>query len=295
VSVHEVLPTLDALVRPAPGDGDVVASTNLRLDAASMPDEVWVAPFLPAQTYSGYDDSEAEYPTIIPDMSVGRWVGKAALRPFFADEATPAARVAEVVRMPDKLNRLLGEYLLKGAFGADGIGNGDTSEMRKIIADMGGELHRITRSQSGERTTTVIPLASGAPGAGKKSGSHIDGRWRGVYDKALGQWRLTAPRRLIGNGGPGMRMTFFCPIDALTIAALAGVSEDTPHAFLAFKEYHRKYPGSMYCVGIPVRPGYALVVPTELCLHDGSTFFASEPSVSIQAHGEWGRGVTPIV
>ncbi len=293
MSVHEVLPTLDSLVSPAPAD--VVASTNLRIDAVSMPDMVWMAPFLPAQTYSGYDDSNAESPTIIPDISAGRWVGRAALRPFFADEATPAARVAEVVRMPDQLTRALGECLLQGTFGDDGIGNGDTSEMRKIISDMGGEFNRITLSQPGEKTTTVIPLASGAPGAGKKSGAHIDGRWRGAHDKALGEWRLTSPRRLIGNGGPGMRMTFFCPIDVLTIASVAGVSEDIPHAYLAFREYHRKYPGSMYCVGIPVRPGYALVAPTELCLHDGSTFFASEPSVSIQAHGEWGRGATPIV
>jgi hypothetical protein len=255
--------------------------TNLRLDGASMPDKVWVTRFLPAHRHEGYQN----YP-ILPDITAGRWLGKAALEPLFADTATPPSAVIEVMQMPEELCEAIDAYP-RDAFGADRIGD-DEIHMERIEAAalrIGDRFIRIALAQPGELTTTTVPLSQDHPERGKKGGPHID--WQGKLPITQ---RMRSPRRLIGNAGPGTRMTFFCPTDVVTLAHMTRNPEYYDDPYFMFHDWHRDHPDDLLCVGILVEPRQALIINTDACLHDGSTLFATEESLCVQIIGNWGRG-----
>jgi hypothetical protein len=67
-----------------------------RIDPAAIDEAgVWAAPFLLPGKYNGYYD-----PAIVADVAAGRWLGKAALEPLFADSITPDSAVIERVPVP---------------------------------------------------------------------------------------------------------------------------------------------------------------------------------------------------
>lgn len=255
-------------------------SSIARIDPGAISDRgLWVAPLLQPGTFEGY-----QVPAILPDVSAGRWLGRAALEPLMADETTtPSAVVELVTHIPGVVQEALDAYP-RSYIGEDTRGR-PTAELVLAASHIGGELLAVTLAQPGEVTTTVAPLKSDLPVRGLKAGLHMDNR-----NHLPLATRVESKRRFIPNGGPGDRMAAICFPDLVTVGHILGFPEDREPTYAMYWEFLRLFPDAAVCIGIPVRPGQGSVANTDLCIHDGMTIDADEPSITCQILGNWGRG-----
>ena len=266
-------------------------SSFARIDPDAITDAgVWVAPLLPPAPVEGYQ-TEA----ILPDKSAGKWLGKAAVEPLFADASTPAAAVVELVhRIPGELSSAMQAYP-RSSIGPDGRGvrssaEAETAALEAAAEKIGGTLLGIALAQPDNLTTTTVPCGSNFPGRGLKVGFHLDNR-----DKKPIAERVDSRRRFIASRGPGFRMAAVLLPDIVTVARVLGYPDELVPDYDIYREFLRKYPNGAICVGIPVRPGQGSLMNTDLYVHDGMTMDATQESMTFQMLGEWDRGELALV
>lgn len=106
--------------------------------------------------------------------------------------------------------------------------------------------------------------------------------------------RLTSPRRIGRNSGPGGRWLLLGSIDAIELTQLLGYPPEhipTVHDIRRYVANLNKFGGLvMRCLWVPIPRFTAYIAPTEMIVHDGSTFTMPEPSTIRFWMTEIGRG-----
>ena len=164
---------------------------------------------------------------------------------------------------------------------------GKLEAMRQVFeAGMPGTSIKYANTRSAE-PGFLVGTIDPAPGERlwKFVGLHLDNR-----DSLACANRANSHRRIVVNVGPGGRWGLFCMTDAIEVAERLGHGpEHVPRGSL-FGEFVDTYPGEVQCIWIPVPAGSGYVANTDLLLHDGSTFDATESSAAVALLGHWERG-----
>jgi hypothetical protein len=142
----------------------------------------------------------------------------------------------------------------------------------------------VTSSPANALTTTIDPST------GQLEGLHPDN-----HDGLPVSRRLTeSRRRLVINLGPGARWLLVATPDVLDITrALHPGDEQRVPRTNDVREYAVRNPDALIVHRLGLEPGEGYVGPSELMVHDGSTYGTDEPSDIAHYLGRWRRGFFP--
>jgi hypothetical protein len=132
-------------------------------------------------------------------------------------------------------------------------------------------------------------LTTTKEGEGNYYGLHLD-NWGGLVRTV----RHYSQRRIGFNLGPGRRHLVVASPDALEIADQLGIPDDQPVRTATALRPYASDPynrAKMRCLWFPLEPGDGYIAPTEIMVHDGSTWGAKRHSRIAFWLGHWPVGL----
>jgi hypothetical protein len=205
---------------------------------------------------------------------------EAVVGQLIATPDTPASATLELVRMPpqtgypnakhakqaETLERLLAGRGTDAEAAAENYMRG--TYFMSVVATAADARHTGRVEKSARNFTPGIDEY-----AGRQPGLHVDN----IFHRPLRE-RLSSPRRLTANRGPGPRWLVLVMPDIITIANILELGPDEVPASRHLSAYALEHADDLRCLWVRQRPGEAYIAPTELCGHDGSTLGETQGS-----------------
>lgn len=187
-------------------------------------------------------DPAYEPGAVVPDASRRSRPSAAELEPFLADSQTPAGGSIELIHFSAPLR----DYLLEHP-----------------------QQTKPTICKPNQLTTT-----ENTGNKNLRTGLHLDSK----ENRPLAT-RFDSQRRIGLNNGPGLRYLLIGSLDAFSLGSQLGEPESFIPTTGDVREYVAGYQAygrvALRCLWLPLEPGHAYIAPTEVAIHDGSTFGSS--------------------